>query len=298
MSRRENASTLDWHTAPTVHCVPVHSGDTSLPALQLLAGERPLVIGHRGYCAVAPENTLPSFERALAAGPDLVEMDYHHSQDGLPVVIHDETLDRTTDARKRWGQKRIRVADKSAAEIQTLDAGGWFDAGFAGAKVPLLTEALHFIQKRGGVALVERKSGDAATCVGLLRERRLTNRLVVISFDWQYLRQFHEWEPGQLLGALGPPERLMDGRKPPRFSQALDGRWLDELVDTGAALVVWNRKVSRPAIQLAHERGLRVWVYTVNNPAPARRLLEIGVDGIITNKIPVIRKAVAAKASR
>src|SRR5438270_13634741 len=95
-------------------------------AEKLLDQKRPLVIGHRGYCAIAPENTLPSFKLALEAGADLIELDYQHSKDGVPIVIHDRLLDRTTDARKKWRRRRIKVSRTTAAEIQTLDAGTWF----------------------------------------------------------------------------------------------------------------------------------------------------------------------------
>jgi glycerophosphoryl diester phosphodiesterase len=262
------------------------------PALKLLASERPLVIGHRGYCAVAPENTLPSFQRALEAGADLIELDYCHSKDGVPVVIHDATLDRTTDAPKRWRQRRIKVADKTAAEIQNLDAGNWFNSKFAGAKVPLLNEALEFIHNHGGVSLIEHKSGDAETLVQLLRERRLINRVVVISFDWAYLREFHELEPGQVLGALGPPAHLASGKKPSKIFKALSAGLLDELGKTGAKVAIWNQQVSGAAIKLARLRGLEVWVYTVNQPKLAGRLLDAGVRGIITNEVSLIQVTV------
>src|SRR6185436_15863255 len=101
--------------------------DTNLPALRLLASSRPLVIGHRGYCQFAPENTLPSFKMALAAGADLVELDYYHTKDGQLIVMHDADLDRTTDATNHWQQQHVSVHSKTAAEIQTLDAGSWFD---------------------------------------------------------------------------------------------------------------------------------------------------------------------------
>src|SRR6516225_7878461 len=71
------------------------AGDTNLPALNLIAAKRPLVIGHRGYCQFAPENTLPSFKLAMDAGADLVELDYYHSKDGQLIVMHDPDLDRT-----------------------------------------------------------------------------------------------------------------------------------------------------------------------------------------------------------
>jgi glycerophosphoryl diester phosphodiesterase len=247
--------------------------------VNLLASPRPLVIGHRGCCQFAPENTIPSFKLALEAGADLVELDYRQSKDGALMVIHDEELDRTTDARERWGRKHIRVDSKTAAQIQSLDAGNWFHPKFADAKVPLLAEAFDVIQ-RGAVPLIERKAG-----------------VVVISFDWHYLRAFHELEPRQVLGALGPPSLLSNGKKPSAFSKKLNAARLDDLAKTGARIVVWNRQVSADAVRLAHRRGLKVWVYTVNDPALANQLLAIGVDGLITNNPSLICKALASRTA-
>src|SRR5262249_36584774 len=223
----------------------------------------PLVIGHRGYCQFAPENTLPSFEMALRAGVDLVELDYRHSSDGVPVVIHDRELDRTTDAGRKWRRKRVRVASKSALEICTLDAGTWFDARFATARVPLLAEALRLIA-HSGIALIERKDGDALTCLRMLRESSLINRVILQSFDWHYLRQLHEQESHQVLAALGPAQRLANGKRPLGISRRLNRAWLNQAQKCGARVVVWSPKVSKRAIRLAHAKGLKVWVYTVN----------------------------------
>jgi glycerophosphoryl diester phosphodiesterase len=273
------------------------ASESNLPALKLIAAQRPLVIGHRGYCQFAPENTLPSFKLAMAAGADLVELDYYHTKDGKLIVIHDGELDRTTDATKRWGEKHIKVGTRTAAEIQSLDAGSWFDPQYAGTKIPLLAEALDTIQK-GSVTLIERKAGDPAACIGLLRETGLVNKVIVQSFDWQYLRGFHEQEPDQVLGALGPPTLLADGKKPAGITRELNATWLDELQNAGAKVAVWNDKVSKEAVQLAHQRGLRVWVYTINDAALANKLLDMGVDGLITNNTSLIWKAIATRGQR
>jgi glycerophosphoryl diester phosphodiesterase len=252
------------------------------PAEQLLRHERPLIIGHRGYAAKAPENTLPSFMLALESGADLVEMDYQHSKDGVPMVIHDRFLDRTTDARKKLRRRRVKVSAKTASDIQALDAGAWFDGKFSGAKVPRLAEALEFICGHGGVALIEHKSGDPGTLVDLLRRLRLINKVVVISFDWKFLCELHELEPRQILGALGPPARLSNGRRPVHLRRRLNSR-LNDLAKTGATIAVWDRRVSRRSIQLARRRNLKLWVYTVNQPKLARKLVSFGVGGIITD---------------
>ncbi|MEI7937739.1 MAG: glycerophosphodiester phosphodiesterase family protein [Verrucomicrobiota bacterium] len=290
-----------WKTALaivlTLGTLNMNASEPTLPALKLVASQRPLVIGHRGYCQIAPENTLPSFKLALTAGADLVELDYYHSRDGKLVVIHDGELDRTTDATNRWHQKKIRVETKTAAELQSLDAGSWFDPKYAGTRIPLLTEALDAIQQ-GGVTLIERKGGPPADCIQLLREKHLINQVVVQSFDWEYIRAFHEQEPEQVLGALGPPGRFPDGRKLSDDDKKLNARWLDEVHKTGAKVAVWSDKVSREAVQLAHQQGLRVWVYTIDDPSQANKLLDMGVDGIITNNTSLIRKTLALRGQR
>lgn len=269
--------------------------DSAPPAIRLIEAKRPLVIGHRGYCQFAPENTLPSFKLALEAGADMAELDYHHSKDGALVVIHDFTLDRTTDATNRWSEKKIAVASKTAAEIATLDAGAWFEPKYAGTKIPLLTNVLDVVHAAGGVTLIERKAGDAATCVAMLRERNLINQVIVQSFDWDYLKAFHELDPAQVLGALGPPKTLADGSKPTNKDKALSGAWLDLLAATGAKAVVWNDQVSKESVALAHQRGWKVWVYTINDSERANQLLDMGVDGLITNNTSLIWRTVALR---
>src|SRR5260370_18930132 len=139
-----------------------------------LGARNPLVIGHRGFCSLAPENTLSSFRHASAAGADLVELDYRHSRDGVPVVIHDAYLDRTTNARKRWKQRHIKVRAKSAAQIQSLDAGSWFDVKYAGEKVPTLAQALDtiFPTRIEGPTGCSSRREDAPTSRPLFQQRK------------------------------------------------------------------------------------------------------------------------------
>lgn len=261
------------------------------PAENLLEYPRPLVIGHRGFPGAAPENTLASFDRALAAGVDLVELDYHHSADGVPIVIHDGTLDRTTDAVARWGGRDHAIGSRTAAELTGLEAGGWFHPPFPGQRLPTLAKALDFIQARG-LTLVERKGGDPETLARFLADRGLLNHLVVQSFDWQFLRDFHRLEPRQVLGALGPAARR-DGRAVSDAEKTLDARWLDEVRAIGARVAVWNRQVDATAIREAHRIGLRVWVYTINEPELAESLLEAGVDGLISDNPAMLWRAIA-----
>jgi len=197
----------------------------------------------------------------------------------------------------RFQGKKIKVETKTAAELQSLDAGSWFDRKYAGTRIPLLAEALDTIQA-GSVTLIERKAGAPADCLKLLREKRLINEVIVQSFDWEYLRAFHEQEPEQVLGALGPPERLAGGENAPKTPKELTAAWLDELQKTGAQVAVWSDKVSAGAVRLAHQRGLKVWVYTINDPDLANSLLDMGVDGLITNNTSLIWRTIALRARK
>jgi glycerophosphoryl diester phosphodiesterase len=263
---------------------------------EVAAQKRPLVIGHRGFSAVAPENTLASFELALEAEVDLVELDYRQSSDGQLVVIHDADLDRTTDGRLHWGSKHIRVDSKTAWEIRGLDAGSWFDGRYSSERVPLLSDALQMIQARG-VALLERKSGDVESTAQVLEAHGIVGRVVVQSFDWGFLKALHARLPRQPLAALGPLSGLPGVKKAPGVFGQLNGRWLKALGKTGASVVVWNKQVSSAAVRRAHEEGLKVWIYTVDRPELANRLLDLGVDGLITNNPARTWKTIAERNS-
>lgn len=269
------------------------SARAATPAEELLRSSRPLVIGHRGYSMFAPENTKASFERALLAGADLVELDYYHTRDGVPIVIHDGTLDRTTDAVAHWGGKDLPVTQRTAAELATLEAGLWFKPPFPGERLPTLAQALDWIQPRG-MTLIERKGGDAATLHRLLQEKSLVNRLILQSFDWSYLRDYRRLDPHQVLAALGPVGSR-SGKKLTDDEKALSRVWLEEIKSVGAQVAAWNRQVDAAAVREAHALGLKVWVYTIDEPDLAAALLAMGVDGLITDNPAMAWKAVAAK---
>jgi glycerophosphoryl diester phosphodiesterase len=254
------------------------------PAQKLVLADRPLVIAHRGNSCDCPENTLPAFQSAIDVNSDLVELDYFHSADGVPVVIHDELLDRTTDAEVIFGRREMEVAALPVADLQKLDAGSWFGAKFAGAKLPTLAESLDLIQA-GSTTLIERKAGDAKTLIKLLEEKKLTDRVVVQAFDWEFVAECRKLSPNLALGALCG--------KPANEEQ------IRAAVATGADLIVWNHeKISKEQIDLIHQLGKRAWVYTVDEPDRARWLLAAGIDGIITNRPTEMIRLRAARSSR
>lgn len=260
-------------------CVAARSpAQTTGPAAQCVTADRVLVIAHRGDSSRAPENTLVAFRSAVAAGADLVELDYHHSSDNAPVVLHDDQLDRTTDAVAVFGRGHIPVASKSLATLKCLDAGSWFGPEFSGQRVPTLSEALDVIQQ-GAITLVERKAGDAATCVAILERKQLLDDVVVQSFDWEFLQQCHRLAPRLILAALG--------------SEELNADTLRRIQATGADILGWHHEhTGSVQIELAHRQRLKIWAYTVNDPSRAKQLLDHGIDGIITDAPALMREVI------
>ena len=239
-------------------------------AEQLLLQQRVLVIAHRGNSSAAPENTLPAFQSATALGVDLVEFDYHHSADGVPVVIHDATLDRTTDAASRWGMENLAVAGRTMAELATLDAGSWFASQFAAARLSTVADAGVAIHAGGCVTLIERKTGDAATLIAALAKHDRLGDAIVQAFDWTFLAECRRLEPRLVVGALG--------------RGAITSERLADVVAIGAKFIGWaDADLHGENVALAHRLGLKVFDFTVDDDLRAVQLIAFGLDGIITN---------------
>jgi len=244
--------------------------DEPTPAQKLIATPRVLIAAHRGNSGVAPENTLPAFQSALDVKADLVELDYFHSADGVPVVIHDEILDRTTNAEEVLGQPKLLIGKLKLADLQKLDVGSWYGDKFAGTKLPTLAESLDLIQTRS-VTLIERKGGDAKTLIKLLEDKKLLDQVVVQAFDWKFVAECRRLSPRVALCTLSD--------KPPNLET------LRAAAATGADVIVWNHeKIGPTQIKQIHALGKKAWVYTVDEETRATALISAGIDGIITNK--------------
>jgi glycerophosphoryl diester phosphodiesterase len=234
---------------------------------------RPLVVAHRGASGEAPENTLPAFELARAQQADAVEFDVRVTSDGHFVVIHDATVDRTTNGRGE-------VVALTLAEIRALDAGSWFDPAFAGTRVPTLAEVLGWAA--GVIDLcVEVKTPFPEPVLADLLQAVAgypRQRLLFASFDWQLVRRLKLLAPWAQVG-------LIWGRRPPadpfEFARRLGGANLHPNV----ALV------DPSFVEKAHRLGLRVFVWTVDGPDLAIALGKMGVDGIVTDYPAKIRSA-------
>jgi glycerophosphoryl diester phosphodiesterase len=245
---------------------------------------RPVVYAHRGGAGLAPENTLVAFEVGLATGADGIELDVRLSRDGVAVVMHDPTLDRTTDASGA-------VDARTAGELAGLDAGCRFERGGAfpfrgqGIGVPSLREVLQ--RYRETPLIVELKSSDprlAGAVVDDIRTAGAMGRVTVGSFQKGALDAVRALEPSIRTGA--DTDDVRSGLDGLRGRPVFDAFQVPEVF---AGL----RVVTPEFIARAHDAGVTVVVWTVNHEDDMRRLLDWGVDGLITDwpdiAVPVVR---------
>lgn len=232
----------------------------------------PLWIAHRGAGRVAPENTLAAFRVGAAHGYRAFECDVKLSRDGVPFLLHDATLDRTTP-------ERGRAADRDWAALSRIDAGSWHSRAFAGEPLPSLNAIAAFVQRNGHALNVEIKptpgqeheTGVAvgAACAAMWRQA-----------DAPLL--FSSFRPEALLGAR---EAAADVPRALLIDTAWPG-WLDMARSLGCVAVVTNFALMDAAmIEALHGAGLRALCYTVNDPVEARRLTGLGIDGLITDAV-------------
>jgi glycerophosphoryl diester phosphodiesterase len=239
---------------------------------------RPLVLGHRGASAEAPENTLAAFRRSLELGADGFELDVWRCGSGEVVVIHDADAART-------GQAALVVKETPLPRLRELDVGRWRGEAFAGERIPTLSEVLDGF--RAAVVNVELKSGRlpdlglAVEVVRALRQHRAEDRVIVSSFSAALLGAFRSLAPDVATGFLVAPGATAWAR---------------------AAAAV--RAIRPSAIHLAREMatagrvdswtrsGMKVLVWTVDDPAEAERLARQGVAALVSNRPGLVREAV------
>lgn len=243
--------------------------------------KRTQVFAHRGAKAVAPENTLPAFEQAIALGADGIELDVQCSKDGLLVVMHNFTVNETTDGTGR-------IADLTAAELAKLDAGSHFSAQFAGVGVPTLEDVFALVVGKLKIN-IEIKSQDpmggreVEPLVELINAGNLYDQVIVSSFNPVTLIKLRHVDPQVTLGLLYYGQHL------PAYLREI---WLSSIL---------RPEAFHPHHQLIDEEYM-VWAkaipaaintWTVNDPEEARRLAALGVDTIITDVPDAILAALA-----
>jgi glycerophosphoryl diester phosphodiesterase len=242
---------------------------------------RPLTIAHRGASAAAPENTLAAVRRAVADGADAVEIDVQRTRDGALVVLHDATLERTTNVRELFPERGPwAVADFDLAEVRRLDAGSWRSPEHAGEQVPTLREVTDLLRGTGvGLQLELKLPGLYPGVVAdLAHELQLTwevwespavaGRFAVQSFDFLAMKELKARLPRVPVGLLG---------RPARANLPVLASWADQVNPS-------HLGADAGYLQAVQAAGLRTMVWTVDQPWAMRRACRLGVDGVITNR--------------
>ncbi len=230
----------------------------------------PIVLAHRGDLAHAPENTLPSFQQALQKGADGVELDAKLTADGHVIVIHDATVDRTTNGKGR-------VASLALDAIRQLDAGIWFNEKFSGAKVPLLEEVFELVgrDKLINIELTNYstpRDGLVLKVCELIKKHNIHKQIIFSSFFPSNLKIAAQTLPEIPRGLLAMP--------------GIAGIWARSfgfMFGDYQALHPHISSVSKEQILRVHRLKRRVHVWTANSPEEITRLKNWGVDGIFTD---------------
>ncbi len=237
------------------------------------ASQKPWTIAHRGASGYAPENTLAAFDQAIAMKAEFIELDVQMSKDGHLVVIHDTTVDRTTNGKGK-------VGDLTLAEIKKLDAGSWFGKRFAGERIPTLEEVLERYSGKIGLVIELKKpklypgieAKVAETIKTYTGKKLMDGKLVVISFDHQAVQRFQQIHPTVPVGViLG------------YHSKGVSNRKLQSISRYASFVSVNMRMVDQALVDRAHQLGMKIGAGTVRTKRWAKRLKYLGVDGITTD---------------
>jgi len=232
----------------------------------------PWVTAHRGYRKIYPENTLAAFQAAVAAGAPMIELDVMFSGDRKPVVIHDATLERTTNGHGA-------VSDYKLEELKQLDAGSWFDAQFADQRLPELSEVLDLVYGRAYVnieikaqAYEHNHPPDAIEkqVVALVKQKKLQDSVLISSFEIDILVQ---------IASLANPPAIALISKTPANTRIVE-------ICTRLKAFSWHPDhliVTPSQVDMMHAAGLKVFPYNVDTFEDYVKMIDMKVDGVITD---------------
>ena len=289
--------------------------------------------GHRGARGLAPENTLAAFRRALDIGVTTIETDVAVTKDGVPVISHDPHLnpDLVRDEAGKWlAERGPSIHSLTLAELRRYDIGrtnpqSRYAQDFReqrpsdGERFPTLRDLLALVRDSGKpvrlaieTKLTPDNSGDTVdpvtyvrVIVDALREANLVDRASMLSFDWRTLRVLRDVAPdipttcltieSQSMNTVAP---AADGKSPWHAGLALRDYCSVPALVAAAGCTTWSmfwRNLTPALVQEAHGKGLKLLPWTVNNPSDMERLIEMGVDGIITDYPDRLRRAMSTK---
>lgn len=247
-------------------------------ALTHVSEDEIAIIAHRGYSEVYPENTLASFAGALDIDADYIELDVQLSSDGEVIVLHDDTLERTT------GQAGV-PADYTMSELSAMDVGSWFDASFADEGIPTLAEVLELVAPSDTDIYLELKDigdvdGFEEKVLAVADAAGMTDRCLFASFRYEYLPTFKELDPeAKTLFITTSGETSLPKDYPADYYG------------------LYAQTVTSETVAAVHAAGAKAFVWTVDAPAEMVRLKDMGIDGICTNKAGLAKVCVHSEYS-
>ncbi|SFA77686.1 MULTISPECIES: glycerophosphodiester phosphodiesterase family protein [unclassified Bacillus (in: firmicutes)] len=236
-----------------------------------IKGHFPIKVGHRGAAGLSPENTFASFDKAMEHGMEYIELDIHMTKDGHLVVIHDDTINRTTN-----GKGRIR--DFTIKELTTYEAGSWFHTDYCTERVPTLNEVLNRYHEKIGFLIELKKPSLYPGMEEKLAEELValhltdSQKIIVQSFDRNSMKKFHTLLPNIPIGVLLKNRGI--------------GISTNTLLDISKYASYVNPKktmVNRRIVKKIHSFGLKTMVWTVRSKKEAEKFKRLGVDGIISD---------------
>lgn len=245
---------------------------------------RILAIAHRGFSSAAPENTLAAFRKAMQLEPDLMECDVRRSKDDHLVVIHDPTVDRTTDGKGR-------VADMTLDQLRQLDAGSWFAPEYAGERLPTLDEVLEARAGRTRLIIEIKQESLEDAVVASVNTRRMAQSVLIASFHYSIGVRLFELAPEI------PFIPLVWLDHPAPAEEAV--RIADEAAAVNGAIFGVNYAAITPDLLSAtHSANLRLMAWTVDNEEDIRSMVELGVDVIASNDLALLLRVLSETGAR
>ncbi len=233
---------------------------------------RPLIIAHRGYSRVAPENTMPAYQRAVDAGADMIEADVNITRDGMLVMIHDYFLNRVADAAGN-------LFDYTYAELQDVDVGIKFDPSFAGTRIPPTEELLQLAKRAGIMMCFEIKGGEPA------RGRIIAEKLMQLfekydAFDWVFISSYFSEASArakQIAPQLKVVREWLPDDAPLDLQQAMA-----QVKELESPLMMLDfSRLTEEAMPFFHAQDTGIWAWNPFRPEDIERVIRLGVDGIL-----------------
>ena len=226
------------------------------------------IIAHRGFSDIAPENTLIAFQKAIKVGADYFELDVHQTKDGVLVVIHDKTVDRTSS-----NGKKGEIKEKTLSELQKVKVGlsSKFGEKYSNEKVPTLQEALELAKGKIKVCVELKVEEIEASVIHLLNELDMIDKVIIFSFHDKSLINIRK---------LNPNIKTLFLKGTANF-KTLD--YVKE-INANAIGVGYDTKITKEFISYARKNNIEVFKWTVNKEQEMKKLIDLNIDGIITNK--------------